>query len=578
MIDATNQIQNTAKSPQNYNVPATGHGNLSNMAFSNLAAHPSTGSMTNSRVHQNLPHTPSAPNYNRAVQQRLMGDIRKRLEECIPESGFQYKPYVFSEYDFQVKMAAYVALNNRETPVNTLDDFPADPETQRCLVREIVEAMLNMDKNTLIDPEARLPVARIKKLSPFELDLMAWNVLIETRDANRGTISLPSWGKDWPWEEFPSFSARFQAVRKALYHCKAMVSSLFDEVFAKRLPLNPTAEFSRKSSNKKLNGKRKRDLEFAKGAKKDGFVPSNARQRLDKSVPPTNDWTSGPVCTPIITQRGSSANTQHKRRNTNKQVIEADHGLFNLEQDVASLADCLEQPLFEQNLTKDHFHRPTPAEIASGTDEFALNRQSTSDTGPTLASPFILRTERGRTKGIGNTKATHHSLPANDLHQWIDNTAADISNQETQQAIDCLDPELFKTAQVNPEVNIGNMESFQWGQKTSNSIIVRPFTNAMQPTVQCGQKETMPVISKLHQASEKDVSTPLQIHLPQYHSKHVQEMHGDSLPMRNIDCSASSEDLEQLLNMPEFFDPELGVWKGQNGETTDFSRFLDTTD
>lgn len=130
-----------------------------------------------------------------------MSHIRKRLEENIPEIGFEYKPYVFSEDDFRMKMAAYLALNDRETPVNTLDDFPTDPEIQRQLVREIVEAMLNREKETLIDPEAKLPLARIKKLSPFELDLMAWNVLFETRDVHRGKISLPFWGKDWKWEE-----------------------------------------------------------------------------------------------------------------------------------------------------------------------------------------------------------------------------------------------------------------------------------------------------------------------------------------------------------------------------------------
>lgn len=559
------QIQNTLNGLQKLNTSTTGLKNLGNMA-SNISAAHSTGNMITDQANQTLAtHATSGPNYKGVVQQRLMGDIRKCLEESIPVTGFQYKPYVFSEFDFQMKMTAYVALNNRETPVDTLDDFPTDPETQRRLVREIVEAMMNMDKSTLIDPEARLPLARIKKLSPFELDLMAWNVLIETRNVHRGAISLPTWGKDWPFEDFKSFSDRFKAVRKALYHCKAMVSSLFDEVFAKRLPLNPTVEFSRKSSNRRLNGKRKQDLELAKGAKKDGFVPSNSHQTLDESVTSTSRWPSGPDSTPLLSRRVSSTQHEHKRRRINDQAVEVDHDFFNLDQNTASFANCFEQLLIDQDSVMGSFHFPAPNEIGSGMNESAFNRIAIPDTGSMLASPLGIHTKRERTGELSNSNATQQFLPASSVYQWFDNTAA-VSDQATQQGNGRnLDAGLLENTLANPtssdqgtdqasyfsEVDDGNVGFFQGRQETSDYTTTYSQQEAISATL---------TTQKLYQTQ-----------LPQYLSNQDEAMYGDSLLTTNVNYSANNEEVEKLLDMPGLFDPELGVWKGKNGETMNFS-------
>lgn len=230
------------------------------------------GNMDPSQNQQPSPmaSTPSGPAYDRVL---LEEQIKEALKEPSQDPHLDSKAYIYSEEDFKVKMDAYMALCDRERPVHTIDDFPSDKNAQQDLVQQLVQAMVNV--NGAEDSQAKIPMGRIAKLKPFELHLMAWSVLLEIRDIQRGKLSLPRWGKDWPWEEFPSFSARFEAVRQALHSYKAMVSSLFDYVFPKRLVLNPTAEMDRKSANKDLNAKRKKDLDLAKKYKKDkSFVVS----------------------------------------------------------------------------------------------------------------------------------------------------------------------------------------------------------------------------------------------------------------------------------------------------------------
>lgn len=578
MLDATRNF-----------TPATALDSISNMASNMSTVSPSTGNTTTNQTRQTpSANAPIAPSYDRTVQQRLMGNIKQRLGESIPESGFQYKPYVFSESDFQMKMAAYLALNDRETPVDSLDDFPTDPEAQRYLVRQIVEAMLNMDKETLIDPQAKLPLARIKRLSPFELDLMAWKVLIETRDAHRGTISLPSWGKEWPWEEFSSFSERLKAVRSSLYHCKAMVSSLFDEVFAKRLPLNPTAELARKNSNKRLNGKRKQYLELAKVAKKDGFVPSNIRQTTNQPTPSTSRWSSGPESTRPVTQPVSSINPVYKRRKTDHREADVNQSFLDFEQSTDLLADRFEKPSSDQSLVTDDFDVPALGGIGRSTKESSFTQEYTPKTASTLESPFGTQTEQGIIEGVGVSNTTQRFLSVNDVHQWTNNTVAP-SNQEMQQAIGIsLGPGLFGKTQVNPtssdrlsgQVNIPSQNDkflTQRGQRpTSDCAIAQPFTETGRSTTTFSQRDTMPATSiprKSHQASQQDSGTPIQQQLPPYLPDQGQAMYGNSLHTSIVDVPVSKQELEEFLNMPDNYDAELGVWKVDSGESVDFSRF-----
>lgn len=190
----------------------------------------------------------------------LAHEIRGLLKEPFPEPGTK-KLYIHSEADFRVKMGAYLSLCDQDQSPQDLNDFPSDMETQRSLVQQLVEAMTNLNAD---DKDARIPVGRIKKLSPFEFHLMAWALLLEIRDVQRGSVSIPRWGKDWGREECGSFYERFEMVKSVLYNRKTAVSSLFDYSFVKRLALDPTSELSRKKTNKALNWKRKLEHDEAK--------------------------------------------------------------------------------------------------------------------------------------------------------------------------------------------------------------------------------------------------------------------------------------------------------------------------
>ncbi|KUI63466.1 hypothetical protein VM1G_10332 [Cytospora mali] len=595
MQPAQSHIQNTFKGRQDFTVSSNSFNtsNSSNNMASNAKNHQAIHSHPPSRVNmitglsQETPSTnaPSSTNHDKNVQERLMKKIRKRLKENIPESGFQHKPYIFSEEDFKIKMAAYLALNDRETHVNTVDDFPTDPDAQRHLVQEIVEAMLNMDKNTLIDPEAKLPLARIKKLSPFELDLMAWNVLIETRDVHNGKVSLPSWGKDWPWEDFSSFSERFEAVKKALYHCKAMVSSLFDDKFAKRLPLNPTAEFSRKNSNKTLNGKRKKNLELEKGAKQNEFVPSNLRQ-----ISPDSVLSTGHRSFPPQSQQASSVRPGHKRRRINPQATKTGHDSYSVDQNTALSTNLCGQPQSGLNPLTDMTQFPVQDETGCGTNKTGFAQQSTPNTGSMLESPYSFQAQQERLEGVSDSNVTEQSLPANNFQQWFDETFG-FPNQEVQQAmVDNLDPGLFDVTQVNPasneqqpsegdypnDIDFGNMEDFQGGQKTLDDILDQSFGDSIQPSTTYHQQESMPASltsQNLYQSSRQGLNSPLEQQAPKQPSDQDKAMHEDSHRSNSINDPLSNEELARLFNTPDYFDLELGEWKDEHGETMDFSSF-----
>ncbi|KAK7735597.1 hypothetical protein SLS53_007511 [Cytospora paraplurivora] len=481
------QIQNKPTASQDFPLSATALSSSrslksSDVAFDPAYIHslqpqpPSTGRMVGNQFQQNLPtRAPSRTTHSAAVQKKLMGHIRQRMEERIPEHGFCYKPYIFSEDDFRLKMTAYLALNDQEEPVGSLDDFPADPETQRRLAQELVEAMLNREKNSLMDPGARIPLARINKLSPFEIDLMAWNVLFETRDVHRGKISLPSWGKDWPREEFSSFSERFEAVKKTLYHCKAMVSSLFDEIFAKRLPLNPTAEFSRKNSNKRLNGKRKRDLEIAKGAKQDGFVPSYLRKTSSpESAMSTSCCSVGRP--PPSARKTSMGIPDLKRRRANPEGIEAGHKLFDITQNSAYLAEILEQPqsgrIFRTDSLKDCIDQiGVPNKIASSKNEQSLTQLPQSSMVSISGSPYGFQAQHGGLENLGHLNVAQQHLSANSPQTWFNEAIAIGSDLDPGNgASDTTHFNLFDSQQwtggvdLPNETNVDNMELFQGDQ------------------------------------------------------------------------------------------------------------------
>lgn len=221
----------------------------SNSISPQISAEPLTsGTMGN--AHSAAPRIQSEP--------QLRAVIRDRL----PESGSPYQGYIRDLKDFETLFHAYHALN--DTAKGYSGDFPEDPEALRQLVKDMVDAMVNL-RDTV--DAGKIPWGQITKLSPFELELKAWELIYHMRDVQDGLVGLAPWGKEWKGQAFPTFMARYDAVREKLHVSKAMVSALFDVKFAKRLALNPRAEHTRKKGNQANNNSKQQDLQLAREEK-----------------------------------------------------------------------------------------------------------------------------------------------------------------------------------------------------------------------------------------------------------------------------------------------------------------------
>lgn len=584
----------------NFNIPPTGLENLGKMASSRVNAFPSTeNAATNQARQAQSTNTPSFANLGEVIQQKLKKDIRRRVRETIPEPKVQHETSIYNEGDFKVKMEAYLALNYRKVPAGSVDDFPTDdPAAQRRLAEGLVDAMLNTDKDTLVDPQAKLPFNRINKLSPFELDLMAWTVLLETRDVQRGKISLPSWGKERELENFSSFTARLEAVRKSLYHCKAMVASLFDEVFARRLPLNPTAELSRKDNNKKLNQKRKVALEQAKRvAEKRAVLPRMRRIIGDLSSAARRS--SSPESTRPEPHPEPSASPARKRRKTSRRAAE-DQDFFDLEQNSGFSAKGPEESQFGQNSTADDLDSSfsTPDEVGSSHNESTFTQNYTPEASLLWGSQVRSQTGRRRTEteGVGGSDATQRSLSGSDIRQWTATNFAPSSQKPRRATGSSLGQGAFSPAQTSPassghwagRANIPPSQNepvvVQGGKRrTMGNPTVQPFTQRVtergeqQPAATPSQRRPLPTmrLRNPHQAPsqlEQGLGAPIQQQPGQYLPQ-GQAVYRNAPSTSIIDVPVIEEELDRVLSMSDFFDVELSVWKDISGNVVEFGGF-----
>lgn len=236
---------------------------------------------------QNL-EQPHQPTPQVLLQQAVLicntaGQMRPLLHERVTDAEYTPKSYIDGEDDFRLKMQAYLTLCDQQLDPAAIADFPFDSQTQQVLVQQLVAAMIYVGDDCE-DADSKKSVNRIHKLSPLELNLMAWNVLFDTRDCQMGQTGMPRWGKDWTMQNCQTFHERFELVKAALHCHKASVASLFDYTFAKRLSLNPAAETGKIRGNKIVNNSRKQDLAIAKQEKSKREPQAGSRRSKKQAV------------------------------------------------------------------------------------------------------------------------------------------------------------------------------------------------------------------------------------------------------------------------------------------------------
>lgn len=211
------------------------------------------------------PHASSIglPDEGRSIH--TADDIKGLLKEKLPkdQSGSVYRPYIHSEEDFHRQLGLYTDLNSRLPGPS--DDFPTNNEKIQVLAQELTDAMTNM---TGVVEAGKKSVARLQQLSPYELTLKSWQLIFDLRDVQKGQVSMQAWGGAWDGEDFDSYMERYHDLREKLRLSKSLVASLFDQPFAIRVCLNPSAEYKKKIANLKNNSRRAMELAEVRAAKR----------------------------------------------------------------------------------------------------------------------------------------------------------------------------------------------------------------------------------------------------------------------------------------------------------------------
>lgn len=113
-------------------------------------------------------------------------EMRVLMSEQVTMGGPVCKSYIRNSVDFEEKLKTYLRMS--DTSPENAGDIPEDPESWRELVRLMVEAMVNL-RGALDAGE--IPVDRIKRLSPFELELKAGELISQIRLPGRTGRNRP---------------------------------------------------------------------------------------------------------------------------------------------------------------------------------------------------------------------------------------------------------------------------------------------------------------------------------------------------------------------------------------------------
>lgn len=179
--------------PQN-GYPAFQHIPTSQTAF-NGVANIGYNMSTNSASMNLAPVTPMTSTPSQLIGNDQIEAAAQQIESLLHKSAIdpEYMPatQIQGEADYKLKMQAYMTLcDGQVVHQDAVSDFPLDQQTQQKLVKDLITEMIYLGADCE-DANSKKSVNRLKKLSPFEFDLMAWKVLLECRDIQQGNFSMP---------------------------------------------------------------------------------------------------------------------------------------------------------------------------------------------------------------------------------------------------------------------------------------------------------------------------------------------------------------------------------------------------
>ncbi|RYP10109.1 hypothetical protein DL765_008203 [Monosporascus sp. GIB2] len=181
----------------------------------------------------------------------------------------RYKGYIKNEVEAEDLFKQYLA--QCDTDEGSLEGFPRDCAGKRRLVRQAVEAMMQLEsfreaaEAEKAEGRARRRLTAYNRVlehfwSDLELELMGWRLLAACKDAQLGRCRVAGWSTDGRMlnqcKTFGTFTERWNEVLNQLRVSKRTVKALFDTPFVGRLAWNVAGEGKRIEANQKGNAKK----------------------------------------------------------------------------------------------------------------------------------------------------------------------------------------------------------------------------------------------------------------------------------------------------------------------------------
>ncbi|RYP64335.1 hypothetical protein DL769_006697 [Monosporascus sp. CRB-8-3] len=188
----------------------------------------------------------------------------------VPDSKTgRYKGYIKSEAEAEDLFKQYLAQH--DTDEGSLEGLPQDSAGRRRLVRQAVDAMMQLEGSREAAEAEKAEGGAKRRLTAYnrvlehfwsdlELELMGWRLLSACRDAQLGKCQVAGWSTDRRMSNrcktFDTFAGRWNEVLNQLRVSKRTVKALFDTPFVNRLAWNVAGEGKRIEANQKGNAKK----------------------------------------------------------------------------------------------------------------------------------------------------------------------------------------------------------------------------------------------------------------------------------------------------------------------------------
>ncbi|POS70447.1 hypothetical protein DHEL01_v211159 [Diaporthe helianthi] len=219
----------------------------------------------------------SASGPGNAGRSRALQATVAHVQSLVALRGAGYGGYIRDLDQYERYKKVYKESLKRPT-AGQLSDMPQDPDGQQALVKELCEAIANLEgiesgltrktrgageQPGILDS---VGVKCVKEKGPFGLEMLAWEFLRALRDAQTGNLELSS-PKD-VFKEFGTFMGRFEVLKASLNINKNLVKdALESDQDVNRIVANPEGERSKKNANHTLNKSKAEQLHLIQQAK-----------------------------------------------------------------------------------------------------------------------------------------------------------------------------------------------------------------------------------------------------------------------------------------------------------------------